>query len=178
MQQLADLERDEGDGQRRLRWLRDIIELDRADGNAATHRVAAQASLELAQQQLANFSRIKLVAPVQEHVAQKIEAMKRALEAYEAALGYGVSPVTTAATHQIASMYDALGRELLASERPAGLTAEEEAEYEQLLAQQAASFEKKAIEIYKKNAQRAGTAQRDAWVQKSVRELDELRHER
>jgi hypothetical protein len=103
--------------------------------------------------------------------------MKQALQAYEKALDYGVYPVMTASTHQIASMYDELGRDLLASERPAGLTAEEAAEYERLLAQQAASFEQKAIEIYRRNAQRSGSAQRDAWVEKSERELDELQHE-
>ena len=178
MQQLVDLERDAGDVPRSRHWLQAIIALDRNDGSAATHAAAARASLELAEQQLAAFRRIKLVAPVQEHVAQKIEAMKQALRAYEKALDYGVYPVMTAATHQIASMYDELGRDLLASERPAGLTAGEGAEYERLLAQQAASFEQKAIEIYRSNAQRSGSAQRDAWVQKSERQLYELQHAR
>ena len=104
--------------------------------------------------------------------------MKRALEAFEAAIGYGIYPVDTAATYHIARMYDELGRALLDSERPASLTNEERAEYEVLLAQQAAPFEQQAITIYRSNVQRSGSAQRDTWVEKSAQQLDELQRDR
>jgi len=178
MQQLADLELAEGDTRRRQYWLRAIIGLDREAASASTAEPAAEAALELAEQQLATFRRIELVAPVQDHLARKIEAMKRALHAFEAAIGYGVYPVTTAATYHIASMYDELGRALLASERPDTLTAEERAEYDVLLAQQAAPFEQQAITIYRSNVQRSGSAARDAWVEKSEQQLDELQRGR
>jgi tetratricopeptide (TPR) repeat protein len=175
MQQLADLESGNGDPRRRQYWLQAIVSLDRTAGSSRTRAPAAEAALELAQQRLIAFQRVQLVNPVQDSLAQKIAAMKRALQAFEAAIDYGISPVTTAATYHIASMYDELGRALLTSERPASLTAEELAEYDVLLVKQAAPFEQQAIDIYTSNTQRFDGDPRDPWIAKSVRQLDELR---
>lgn len=176
MQQLADLESGAGDDLRRRYWLEAIVKLDRESGSADTRVNAAEATLEIAEQQLAAFDRVQLVAPVQKRLAQKIEAMKQALIAFEAAIDYGVYPVTTAATYHIASMYDELARALLISERPAGLTSDELAEYEVLLAEQALPFEQQAIDLYRRNVQSSGSVQRDAWVEKSERQLHALQH--
>ena len=175
MHQLADLESGNGNTGRRQHWLEAIIRLDRKAGSSRTRAPAATAALELAEQRLTVFRRVQLINPVQDNLAQKIAAMKRALQAFEAAIAYGISPVTTAATYHIASMYDELGSALLTSERPGSLTAEELAEYDVLLVQQAAPFEQQAIEIYMTNAQRSGGDPRDPWVAKSVQQLDELR---
>ncbi len=174
MQQLADLEADSGSADRRQHWLEEIIRLDRTAGTARTRVPAAEAALELAENRLTAFRRIQLVHPVQDRLARKLQAMKRALQAFEAAIDYGITPVTTAATYQIASMYDELGLALLESERPVSLTAAELAEYDDLLAEQAASFEQQAIEIYTTNVQRSGDSPRDPWVEKSVQRLAEL----
>jgi tetratricopeptide (TPR) repeat protein len=174
MQQLADLEADSGHAGKRRDWLEEIIRLDRVAGTAGTRVPAAAAALELAENRLADFRQIQLVNPVQGSLAHKLQAMKQALQAFEAAINYGVTPVTTAATYQIASMYDALGQALLTSERPASLTAAELAEYEVLLTEQAEPFAQQAIDIYTTNAQRTGGEQRDPWVEKSVQRLGEL----
>ncbi len=174
MQQLAGLEADNGKGSRRQHWLEEIIKLDQAAGTPRTRVSAAEAALELAEYRLAAYRRIQLVNPLQDSLARKLQTMKRALQAFEAAIDYGVSPVTTAATHQIARMYDELGHALLTSERPLSLTAEELEEYDLLLAEQAAPFESQAIEIYMTNARRAAGDQRDPWVEKSVLRLGEL----
>jgi tetratricopeptide (TPR) repeat protein len=178
MQQLADLESSNEDTQRRRHWLEAIINLDRTAGNSRTRAPAADAALELAEQRLRAFQRIRLVDPVQDNLAKKIAAMKHALQGFEASMDYGVSPVTTAATYHIASMFDDLGRALLSSERPANLTAEELAEYDDLLMRQAAPFEQQAIDIYMTNTQRTDGDQQDPWVAKSVRQLDELQGSR
>jgi tetratricopeptide (TPR) repeat protein len=174
MQQLADLESSIGNSSKRQHWLSEIIRLDRAAGTARTHVPAAEAALELAGNRLAAFRQVQLVNPVQDSLARKLQTMKRALQAFEAAIDYGITPVTTAATYQIASMYDELGHALLTSERPVSLTAEELAEYNILLAEQAAPFEQQAIDIYMTNTQRSGGDQRDPWVEKSVHRLGEL----
>ena len=174
MQQLVDLESDNGNSRRRQHWLEEIIEVDRAAGTAGTRVPAAEAALELAENRLAAFRRVQLVNPVQASLARKLQTMKQALQAFEAAIGYGVTPVTTAATYQIASMYDELGHALLTSERPASLSAEELAEYDVLLAEQAEPFEQQAIDIYTTNAQRSGGDQQDPWIKKSVQRLGEL----
>jgi tetratricopeptide (TPR) repeat protein len=175
MQQLADLESGKANNRRRQYWLEAIIRLDRTAGSSRTRATAAEAALELAEHRLVAFRQVRLVNPVQDHLALKIAAMKRALQALEAAIDYGIDPVTTAATYHIASMYDEMGHALLTSERPVSLTAEELAEYNVLLAQQAAPFEQQAIDIYTTNAQRSGGDQRDPWVEKSAQQLVELR---
>ena len=174
MQQLADVEGNSGHAGKRQHWLEAIIRVDRADGTAQTRVIAAQAALELAEKQLAGFKNIQLVNPVQQQLARKLQAMQQALQAFETVIDYGVVPVATAATYHIASMYDELGQALLTSERPVSLTAEELAEYEVLLTEQAAPFEQQAIEIYKTNARRSAGKQRDPWVEKSVQRLAEL----
>ena len=178
MQQLADLESGNGNTRRRQHWLEAIIRLDRKAGTAGTRVPAAEAALELAGNRLVAFRNIQLVNPVQDSLARKLQAMKGALQGLEAAIDYGVTPVTTAATYQIASMYDELGHALLTSERPVSLTAEELAEYDLLLAEQAAPFEQQAIDIYTTNAQRSGSDRQDPWIAKSVQRLGELQGSR
>jgi tetratricopeptide (TPR) repeat protein len=174
MQQLAGLESGNGNARRRLHWLEEIVRVDRVAGNAATREPAAEAALELAENRLVAFRKIQLVNPVQDSLARKLQAMKSALQGFEAALDYGVTPITTAATYQIASMYDELGHALLTSERPLSLTAEELAEYNVLLAEQAAPFEQQAVEIHTSNAQRSDADQQDPWIEKSAQRLGEL----
>jgi tetratricopeptide (TPR) repeat protein len=172
MQQLADLET--ADSGKRQHWLEAIIVADRAGGTEETRVIAAAAALELANRQLADFRRIQLVNPVKKSLSRKLQAMKQALQAFESAIDYGVSPVITAATYQIATMYDELGDALLASERPGSLTDEELAEYDVLLAEQAAPFEQQAIDVYTTNAQRSSSEPGDPWIEKSVQRLAEL----
>jgi TolA-binding protein len=172
MQQLADLEA--ANSGKRQHWLEAIVVTDRAGGTQETVVIAAAAALELANRQLDDFRRIKLVNPVKKSLGRKLQAMKQALQGYESAIDYGVSPVITAATYQIATMYDELGDALLSSERPGSLTAEELAEYDALLAEQAAPFEQQAIDVYTTNAQRSSSEPGDPWVEKSVQRLAEL----
>jgi outer membrane protein assembly factor BamD (BamD/ComL family) len=174
MQQLAGLEAANGNSQRRQHWLEEIIRLDRATSTPRTRTAAAKAALELADKRLAAFRQVRLVNPVQDSLARKLQTMKQALQAFEAAIDYGIKPVTTAATYQIASMYDELGQALLTSERPLSLTAEELAEYDSLLVEQAAPFAQQAIDIYTTNAQRSDSERQDPWIEKSVQRLSEL----
>jgi len=171
MQELADLESARGNAGRRRHWLQAIVALENDSPGAGTLGLAAPAALELAGYQLADFRELQLVDPVQESLARKIEAMKRALQAFETAIDYGVAKVTTAATYHIATMYDELGSALLSSPRPANLTAEQLAEYELLLANRAAGFEQQAIDLYMINTAGDHDAQRNPWVEKSVQQL-------
>ena len=173
MRQLADLEFAAGNIHSGQNWLRSIIELDNRAEGAATRKPAAEATLELASYRRAAFDSIQLVDPVQDNLAQKIAAMKQALQGFEAAIAYGVTPVSFAANYYIATMYDGLSRALLASQRPATLSGEERAEYEALLIQQAAPFKQQAIDIYARIAQQKGNAE-NVWIEKSERQLNAL----
>jgi tetratricopeptide (TPR) repeat protein len=178
MQQLADLESASGNIARRRHWLNNIVAWDGKGGDASTQVVAAQAALELAEERLQAFRRIRLVEPLKKTLADKLREMKQALKAYETAIGYGVEPVTTAARYNIASMYDELSQELRVSKRPSNLDAEALAHYELLLEEQAAPFEQRAIEIYTSNVRQRNAQETDPWVQKSRQRLEALQPDR
>jgi hypothetical protein len=94
--------------------------------------------------------------------------MERALDAYGRAAQYGVAEVTTAATYSMAELYRVLAKDLMESERPANLGAEE-------LEQYAFPFEEKSIEIHEANVARAREGVYDEWVQKSFEALAKLK---
>ena len=72
-------------------------------------------------------------------------------------------------------LYRQLGADLMASERPKNLNAEELEQYDVLLEEQAFPFEEKAIELHETNAQRTGDGVYDEWVQRSFDVLAKLK---
>lgn len=176
-QKLADLARDGADAAERRRWLAEIIAADDTAGAARTERsryLAAHAALELAAPLRDAFVATPLTVPLKKSLQAKKARMELALSAYGRAAQYDVAEVTTAATHETAELYFRLGQDLLASERPTELTAEELDEYQLLLEEQAFPFEEKAIELHALNAQRAAEGLYDEWVRKSFARLAEL----
>ncbi|MGI9307755.1 MAG: tetratricopeptide repeat protein [Gammaproteobacteria bacterium] len=175
--QLAEMASAQGDTAARRTWLKDMVQADRAAGSKRTERsryVAATASLELAEPLLDAFERVKLNIPLEQSLALKKQRMEVALKALDKAAAYGVAEVTTAATFHIAQLYRGLSSDLLASQKPAGLSADELEQYDILLEEQAFPFEEKAIELYEVNAVRAADGVYDEWVKASFAQLAEL----
>ena len=137
--------------------------------------LAALATLELTSAERDAFRSIALVAPLKQSLASKKAAMERALAGYQSAAGYAVTEVTTAATFEMGELYRTLAADLMKSERPANLDAEELEQYDLLLEEQAFPFEEKAIELHETNARRAVTGIYDRWVQSSFGALARLR---
>jgi outer membrane protein assembly factor BamD (BamD/ComL family) len=166
-----------GDYTGRDYWLREIINADRAAGAARTDRskaLAAKATLTLAEPVREEFMRIKLVTPLKKSLAEKRKAMEAALKAYTQAADYQVAEVTTAATYESAELYRQLGKDLMASERPKGLSKDELEQYNVLLEEQAFPFEEKAIQLHQVNTARTKDGTYDEWVQKSFAALAQL----
>ncbi len=173
-QQLAELAAGAGDAAARQHWLEELIAADSVAGTARSDRsrfLAAQASLELARPLDQAARGVALVAPLDRSLARKKAAMEASLAAYSRAAGYGVAEVTTSATYAMADLYRDLGSALIASERPAGLSADELEQYDLLLEEQAYPFEEKAIGIHQTNANRAAEGIYDQWVRKSYAAL-------
>jgi hypothetical protein len=82
--------------------------------------------------------------------------------------------VTTAATFEMGELYRRLGADLIKSERPADLDAEELEQYDLLLEEQAFPFEEKAAEVHELNARHAAEGVYDEWVRKSYAVLAEV----
>jgi tetratricopeptide (TPR) repeat protein len=176
-QKLADHAQDLGDLPGRREWLDRIVTADRDAGGARTDRsryLAALATLELTSANRDAFQSIPLVAPLARTLADKKTAMERALAGYQAATTYAVAEVTTAATFEMGELYRRLAADLMKSERPANLDAEELEEYDLLLEEQAFPFEEKAVEIHELNAARAAEGLYDQWVRKSYAVLAEV----
>ena len=108
-------------------------------------------------------------------MAKKRNAIEAALGGYKIAADYRVAEVTTAATYEIAEIYRKLGLDIMNSERPKKLEADQMDEYNSLLEEQAFPFEEKAIEIHESNARRTADGNYDEWVRKSYAALAQLK---
>lgn len=159
-------------------WLGQIV--DAADSNrrratARTQYLAAKAGFLLGEHAYQEFVDVQLVIPLQQSLKTKKQRMQIALKAYDRAADYGVAEFTTAATFRIAEVYNSLSRDLLASERPKGLSPLEFEQYNVLLEEQAFPFEEKAIAIHETNVRRVANDVYDEWVKKSFEQLSKLR---
>jgi TolA-binding protein len=176
-QRLADYAAAAGDLTARDHWYRQIIQADAEAGTQRTprtHFLAAKAQLALAAQPRDEFRAIRLTLPLARTLKAKRRAMERALTAYRVAAAYGVAEVTTAATYEMANLYETLAQDVLGSERPRHLSGQELEEYNSLLEDQVFPFEDQAIKIYGLNAARASQGVYDEWVRKSFAALAKL----
>ncbi len=177
-QKLADLARARGDTSGRNDWLRAIVAADGAAGalrSDSSRLMAARAALELAAPKKAAFEAVALKAPLAKSLKAKRTAMEEALKAYQAAADYGVADVVTASTYATAEMYRRLARDLMESERPKNLGADEIEQYDVLLEEQAYPFEERAIELHEANAARTVDGVYDEAVRASLDALATLK---
>jgi len=175
---LAELASKAGDPERLRYWQREIVAADAGAGAARTDRtkfLAARAQLALAEPVRDAFRGVRLVAPLKQSLIAKKKAMEAAVQAYKVVAAYDVAETTTAATYETAELYRTLAHDLLASERPKKLSAEEIEQYDSLLEEQAYPFEEQSITIHELNTRRAADGVYDASVKKSFDALAELK---
>jgi tetratricopeptide (TPR) repeat protein/TolA-binding protein len=166
-----------GNEEQQRYWLKEIVRRDRDAGKQSTPRtryLAAKAAYSLAQPVLRSFQQVKLVEPLKQNLKLKKSKMQAAVDAYTLAADYGVEEVATASVYWLAEIYNEFGRELMASERPAGLSEEELEQYDILLEEQAYPFEEKSINIHETNISRTAEGTYDEWVRKSFDKLKKL----
>jgi hypothetical protein len=117
---------------------------------------------------------VRLVAPLKKSLAAKRKALEAALASYGEAVEYRVAEVTSAATYEMADLYRTLGRDVMNSERPKGLSKDEREQYDTLLEEQAFPFEEQAIKLHEVNTARVRDGQYDESVRRSFAALAEL----
>lgn len=168
----------DGDLKREAVLMKEIYQGDLAGGGARTDRtryLGATAALAMAEPVVAEYRKVALVEPLARNLKLKKAKMEDALKAYAVAANYGVADVTTAATYQIASLYQDFGQSMIKSERPKKLSKAEREQYDVLLEEQAFPFEEKAIELHETNVKRAAEGIYDQWVRNSFTALGKLR---
>jgi TolA-binding protein len=141
---------------------------------ARTTMLAAEARYQLALEHRHAFDAITLQAPLAESLKRKQQALRTAIHEFEEVAAYNVPAQQSAATFQIADLYSALAKSVMASERPAGLAADELEQYEILLEEEAFPFEEQAITLHEINMQRSWDGVYDDWVKRSFAELKRL----
>jgi tetratricopeptide (TPR) repeat protein len=90
------------------------------------------------------------------------------------AAAYDVAEVTTQASFEIAELYRQLATDLLASERPKGLSADELEQYDLLLEEQATPFEEQSMSLHEANVARVQQGIYDGGVKASYGALAKL----
>ncbi len=174
---LAELNRALDNRYQHRHWLREIIAADQAAGTARTpysHETAARASLALADALAEEFESIRLTVPLKESLAEKKRALDSAMAAYTTALDFGFADISTAATFALGRLYHRLSSDLLASQRPAGLSRLEREQYDILLEEEAYPFEEEAIRFHEANLHHLRDGIYDRWVKSSLEALAEL----
>ena len=175
---LAEIAGTAGNIDKQRAWQREIVNADRNAGAGRTDRtqyLAAKSQLALASPARDEFRSIALVLPLKTSLAKKRKAMEAALGGYKAAADYRVAEVTTVATYEIAEIYRKLGQDIMKSERPKKLDADQLDEYSSLLEEQAFPFEEQAISTHEINTKRAREGVYDDGVKKSYAALAELK---
>ena len=177
-QKIADIAKQQNDSRGRSQWITEIIAADKVAGATRSDRskyLAARATLEQVEPDVAAFNSIKLVVPLDKSLKAKKKAMEKVLGSYSRALDYGVAEVTTASTFGMAELYRQLGADLMTSERPKGLDAEAKEQYDVLLEEQAFPFEEKSIELHEVNVKRTADGVYDESVRRSFDVLAKLK---
>jgi hypothetical protein len=136
--------------------------------------LAASAQLVFATDERSVYTAIRLTHPLKSSLKKKQRAMKKTLKAFEKVAAYGVAEFTTASTYEIADLYTALAKSIMASDRPKNLSELEMQQYDILLEEQAFPFEEQSIGLHEINVRRAWNGTYDTWVQKSFAELMRL----
>ena len=173
--QLYTTKRDSGS---RQYWQNEIIKTDqKASKRSKTERttfIASETTLGMARDQHENFKRIRLIEPIATSLKNKKSTMQNAVKLFGQASTYGLEEITTEATFAIGEIYKQFSVDLLDSERPRNLNADELDQYEILLEDQAFPFEEKAIEFYETNLGRTQDDTYNTWIEKSLAELQAL----
>ncbi len=157
-----------------LAELKQIVAIDAGAGGERTPRtryLAGKAAMVLAEQTFDQFAEVKLVQPFETNLRKKKELMKVATQQFDKLLDYEVGEVTAAATFYLAEIYAHFSKDLKESERPAGLSALEQEEYDLAIEEQAYPFEDKAIKMHEKNLELMTVGIYNEWIDKSLEKL-------
>lgn len=177
-QQIADILKEREDIAGYHRELEALVAVDaRASAEQRTDRMrylAGKASLVLTEPMYEAYARIKLVQPFDVTLKEKSRAMKAANKAFGSLLAYEVGEVNAAATYYVAEIYYNFSRSLKESERPTGMNELEMLQYEDMLDEQAFTFEEKAIGAHKKNVGFIDMGVYNDWVDKSIARLGDI----
>jgi tetratricopeptide (TPR) repeat protein len=174
---MSEFYRESSESTKRRFWLKRLMLSDSTAGADRTDRsryLAAMSSMVFANDNMVEFKKIRLTLPLKSSLKKKRTALDKTLKAFNQTLDYKVAEFSTAASFNIAEIYHQLARDLIASDRPKGLSALEIEQYNILLEEQSYPFEEQAIKVHEVNIQRSWRGVYDDWVKQSFVSLGKL----
>ncbi|MGQ0503106.1 MAG: tetratricopeptide repeat protein [Panacagrimonas sp.] len=174
---LVEMSKAKGDTAAHVYWLKEIVKADQfagAERSDATRTLAATSILELGRMSASEAKLIRLTLPLDKTLGSKKAAMEAAITALNQAASFGFAETTTAATFEVATLYQDFGKSLMESQRPPKLKELELEQYELLLEEQAFPFEEKAIKAHESNLLRIQQGRYDSWIKQSAASLVKL----
>jgi len=147
---------------------------DKSLDDARSLTLAAQSGLTLASYARDSFNELKLTQPFQQSLKKKTKSLEVCSKAYKRVVEFGIAEYTNAARFEMASIYQTLAHDIMASERPNGLSALENEQYDLLLEERAIPIEEEAIALYEQNIRSRTQENQDEWILESYRALAEL----
>lgn len=144
-----------GELSKRQFWLRKkrdtFMALAAEDQTERMKYLGSESMYLLATNLLDTFKAVRLTQPLNRSLKKKQHLLEAGLKAYQQIAEIGVLEFVGKANYSMASLYQILAADLIASERPKNLNALEQDQYELLLEEQAYPFEEQAIVLHQKN---------------------------
>ena len=158
-------------------WKDKIVKSHASAGDENTPRItflAAEIKFEMVEPEYTRYRRIKITQPLKRSLERKKKQLELVLGQYQEIANMGSAEWTTASNHRIARIYQIMGEDLMTSERPKGLDADQLEQYDILIEEEAIPFEDRAIEVFSLNANLVNSNIYDKWVKESFSELAKL----
>lgn len=174
---LATLYEKVGDTEKKLFWLTRLIEGDQKAGAQRTDRsrwLGAWANIKYGDHYAEEFSSNVLYLPLVKSLPVKNKLLENAIRQYQASADYGILEFVTMSSFKVAHLYQQFAKELRQSQKPAGLSPEEQTMYAEIIEEQAAPFDKLAIDLHQANIDRAWEGKFNEWIDQSFVEMKAL----
>ncbi len=174
---LADLYEKTKDKSRNLYWLRRVIAGDAEAGADRTDRsqwLGAWASAKYGDYFAWEFKRRSLRLPIDKSMAKKNGYLQDATLRYEQAAAYGILEFVSLSNFKMAELYETFSTELNKAPVPKGLSKQDTAMYQNIIAQQAQPFADLAATIHQNNIELGWDGHYNDWISKSYEAMKRL----
>ena len=171
---IAVLYGEQNDNERKLFWLRRIIEGDATAGTQRTDRsqwLAAWAANEYGDYFAGEFNSRRLASNLERNLPWKQQMLQDAVTQYQQAADYGLLEFTTRSSYRIATLYLNFANELRDLPVPDGLSAADADTFRSIIEDQAAPMQELAIAVYSSNVEQAWQGHFNQWIDDSFKQL-------
>jgi len=169
------------DTEKQLFWLNKLISGHQKAGKNKTDRsqwLAAWATMKYGDDYASKYANFRFYLPLVKSLPEKNKLLNAAVKQYQLATDYGILEFITMSSYKIASLYQSFATDLRSSPKPAGMSADDQKVYAEIIAEQAKPFDDLAIELHQANIDRAWNGKFNEWIDKSFSEMKKLNPER